>query len=106
MNGLSMLGGSIGKAAGPAFAGLLFSESVGRIVPPYGSVVVWIIIASMGLAFFVKTVLLPEHVQDDGNFQGGRSENAVQIISKEATGSVEESSVNRADGKEERPPSL
>lgn len=62
MNGLGVLGGSVGKALGPAFAGLLFSESVGRIVPPLGSVVVWTIIACMGLGFFVQTLLLPEHV--------------------------------------------
>ena len=62
MNGLSVLGGSVGKALGPAFAGLLFSESVRRIVPPLGSVIVWAIISCLGFGFFVQTILLPEHV--------------------------------------------
>lgn len=61
MNGLSMLGGSVGKALGPVFAGMLFSESVERIVPPLGSVVVWAIIASLGLGFFILTLKLPDH---------------------------------------------
>ena len=107
MNGLSMLGGSLGKAAGPAFAGLLFSESVGRVVPPLGSVVVWMIIACLGLVFFVQTLLLPEHVVDDQkNVQGSRSANAVQMIPKDAARLVEEGPASIANGSKDRPPSF
>merc|ERR1711959_698253 len=35
MNGLSMLGGSLAKACGPLFGGILFSSSVDRITPPF-----------------------------------------------------------------------
>jgi len=61
MNCFSMLGGSLAKAAGPAFAGILFSTSVETITPPYGSVVVYVIIAFLGLCLFVKALFLPEH---------------------------------------------
>jgi len=98
MNGLAMLGGSLAKAAGPIFAGLLFSESAARIVPPLGSVVVWVIIACMGLAFFVQTLLLPEHVDDEQHMQGVTNGNRSQLASKEVDASL--------DGKEDRPPSF
>ena len=68
MNGLGVLPRWIRRQSGigPAFAGLLFLESAGRIVPPLGPVVVWTIVACMGLGFFVQTLLLPEHVVDTG----------------------------------------
>jgi len=65
MNGLSMLGGSLAKAAGPAFAGILFSTSVGNITPPYGSVVVYGIISILGLGLFLQACCLPEHTELD-----------------------------------------
>jgi len=51
MNGFSMLGGSLGKALGPTFAGTLFAFSVssGVFKPPFGSVNVFCIIALLGL---------------------------------------------------------
>mmetsp|Transcript_3364 Transcript_3364/g.6464 ORF Transcript_3364/g.6464 Transcript_3364/m.6464 type:complete len:93 (-) Transcript_3364:756-1034(-) len=58
-----MLVDSLGKAAEPAFAGLLFSESVERIITQTGSLVVWIVIACMGLVIFVQTLLLTDHVK-------------------------------------------
>lgn len=58
MNGLSMLGGSLAKAAGPAFAGLLFSSSVGHITPPFGSVLTYMVISTMGLCLCFKTLFL------------------------------------------------
>jgi MFS family permease len=58
MNGLSMLGGSLAKSAGPAFAGLLFSSSVGHFVPPFGSVVAYLVISAMGLCLSIKTLFL------------------------------------------------
>jgi MFS family permease len=65
MNGLSMLGGSVVKATGPVWAGVLFSESVGRIVKPYGAVFAWAVISCLGLGFVVMTMLLPEHVEEE-----------------------------------------
>lgn len=65
MNGLSTMGGSVVKAAGPVFAGLLFSESVKRISPPIGSVFVWTVISFMGLGFFVQTLMLTDRVPED-----------------------------------------
>mmetsp|Transcript_12320 Transcript_12320/g.22226 ORF Transcript_12320/g.22226 Transcript_12320/m.22226 type:complete len:625 (-) Transcript_12320:380-2254(-) len=102
MNGLSMLGGSLGKAAGPAFAGLLFSESVERIVPPMGSVVVWIIIAFMGLGFFVQTLLLPEHenvVHDEGT-------DVREAGTGTTVGMIAEGNASTTDGSEDKPPSF
>ena len=93
-----MLGGSLAKGAGPIFAGLLFSESAARIVPPLGSVVVWVIIACMGLVFFVQTLLLPEHVDDEQHMQGVSRGKRAQLSSKEVDAS--------SDGKEDRPPSF
>ncbi|CAJ1949636.1 unnamed protein product [Cylindrotheca closterium] len=58
MNGLSMLGGSLAKAAGPTFAGFLFSTSVTNIVPPYGSVVAYFVISLLGVGLFIQTLLL------------------------------------------------
>ena len=61
MNGLSMLGGSFAKACGPAFGGILFSSSVGYFTPPNGSVVVYSIIAFLGLCLGVQTLFLEEY---------------------------------------------
>jgi len=61
MNGLCMLGASVGKGLGPIFAGILYSTSVANITSPYGSVVVYAIIAALGLCLFFKTLLLQEH---------------------------------------------
>jgi MFS family permease len=58
MNGLSMLGGSLSKAAGPAFAGLLFSSSVGHFIPPFGSVFAYSIISTMGLCLSIRSLFL------------------------------------------------
>eukprot|EP00526_Cylindrotheca_closterium_P005424 CAMPEP_0113611156 /NCGR_PEP_ID=MMETSP0017_2-20120614/5404_1 /TAXON_ID=2856 /ORGANISM="Cylindrotheca closterium" /LENGTH=573 /DNA_ID=CAMNT_0000520081 /DNA_START=398 /DNA_END=2119 /DNA_ORIENTATION=- /assembly_acc=CAM_ASM_000147 len=58
MNGFSMLGGSLAKAAGPTFAGFLFSTSVSTIVPPYGSVVAYSVISMLGVGLFIRTLLL------------------------------------------------
>ena len=63
MNGLSMLGGSFAKGIGPVFAGILFSNSVNEIVPPYGSVLVYCVIAILGLLLCLQTMYLTE--QDD-----------------------------------------
>jgi len=61
MNGLCMLGGSVGKGFGPIFAGILYSTSVAKITPPYGSVVVYAILAALGLCIFLKTLFLQEN---------------------------------------------
>ena len=61
MNGLSMLGGSLAKGAGPAFTGILFSTSVDNITPPYGSALVYSTISLLGLGLFVQSLLLSEH---------------------------------------------
>eukprot|EP00934_Nitzschia_sp_Nitz4_P004599 Nitzschia sp. Nitz4//scaffold82_size85912//80111//81787//NITZ4_005155-RA/size85912-processed-gene-0.20-mRNA-1//1//CDS//3329558877//4589//frame0 len=61
MNGLSMFGSSLGRAAGPAFAGFLFSTSVNHVKPPYGSVVAYDVVAILGVCLFVVTLLLEEH---------------------------------------------
>lgn len=105
MNGLAMLGGSVGKAAGPVFAGLLFSTSVGRtawIRPPWGSVVVWTIIACMGMGFFLRTSRLEEHGADSG---GGAS--AVPTRPRaDAAESNEAGPATMDNENEERPPSF
>jgi len=49
VNGLSMLGGSFAKAMGPMFGGILFSQSVVHISPPFGSVFVYCIISMLGI---------------------------------------------------------
>ena len=71
MNGFSMLGGSLGKALGPWFAGVLFSKSVSSslFTPPYGSVNVFAIIGLLGFgmvaqAYKLKT-FVSTHVDDD-----------------------------------------
>jgi len=58
MQGLSMLGGSLAKACGPTFAGILFSSSVRHFIPPMGSVVVFGIISVLGLCVSVLTLML------------------------------------------------
>eukprot|EP00980_Cylindrotheca_fusiformis_P008351 scaffold1754_cov105-Cylindrotheca_fusiformis.AAC.13 len=58
MNGFAMLGGSMAKAAGPAFAGLLFSSSVGHITPPFGSVLAYMVISTMGVCLSFMTFFL------------------------------------------------
>ena len=70
--------------------------------------VVWIIIACLGVLFFVQTLLLPEHVHDNdqNNVQGGRSTNAVQIIPKDKAQLVEEGSARIANRRDDRPPSF
>eukprot|EP00934_Nitzschia_sp_Nitz4_P002778 Nitzschia sp. Nitz4//scaffold307_size21646//13824//15683//NITZ4_008599-RA/size21646-processed-gene-0.15-mRNA-1//-1//CDS//3329547142//2768//frame0 len=65
MNGFSMLGGSLGKAAGPAFAGFLFSTSVNHVQPPYGSVVAYEVIGVLGVCLFLTTLLLEERLPDE-----------------------------------------
>merc|ERR1711976_652158 len=54
MNGFSMLGGSLAKAAGPTFAGILFSSSVGHVVPPFGSLVAYMLISILGVCLVMK----------------------------------------------------
>ena len=65
---------------------------------------VWIIIACLGVLFFVQTLLLPEHVHDnDQHVQGGRSTDAVQIIAKDKDRLVEEGSARIANRTDDRP---
>mmetsp|Transcript_58224 Transcript_58224/g.123501 ORF Transcript_58224/g.123501 Transcript_58224/m.123501 type:complete len:125 (+) Transcript_58224:676-1050(+) len=110
MNGLSMLGGSLAKATGPAFAGLLFSESIGRVTPPLGSVLVWVVIACMGLVFFVQTLLLPEHVHNGQKVaQATESENTLQLATEGKSGFVQVSKkhpISMEDESEDAPPSF
>ena len=68
MNGLSALGGSIAKGAGPAFAGLLvaFSFSSGLFPPHVGAVFMWLVIGVMGgLCSLATFALLSESDDDD-----------------------------------------
>ena len=65
MNGLSMLGGSLAKGLGPAFAGILFSSSAANITAPFGSVFVYAVISILGIGIFVQSLYLPEqHSQE------------------------------------------
>ena len=96
MNGLSMLGGSLAKGAGPAFTGILFSTSVDNITPPYGSVVVYSTISLLGLGLFVQSLLLSEHET---------------MLDKESAAPLLEDENSLVDAKEgdtgeERPPSF
>ena len=67
MNGLSMLGGSLAKSCGPIFGGLLFSNSVSRITPPFGSVFVYCIISALGICLGILTLFLKEYDQHHKN---------------------------------------
>jgi MFS family permease len=60
MQGLSMLGGSVAKAVGPATAGIFFSSSVETFTPPRGSVVVFIFYSFVGLCVGICALLLQE----------------------------------------------
>lgn len=61
MNGLSMLGGSVAKSLGPLFGGIIFSTSVGSVTPPFGSVVVYSVIAALGICLGVQAYFLREY---------------------------------------------
>lgn len=61
MNGLSMLGGSLAKALGPLFGGMLFSTSVSHVTPPFGSVVVYSITALLGICLAIQAYFLREY---------------------------------------------
>ena len=67
MNGFSMLGGSVAKALGPAFAGFLFSFSIssGVFAAPYGSVFVFCIVGIMGIFHVVLSFHLKEYYPDE-----------------------------------------
>ena len=67
MNGLSMLGGSLAKSCGPIFGGLLFSNSVSRITPPFGSVFVYCVISALGICLGILTLFLKEYDQHHKN---------------------------------------
>ena len=69
MNGFSMLGGSLGKALGPWFAGVLFSRSVssGVFTPPYGSVNVFVIIGLLGCVMVTQALRLKKYVSTHTN---------------------------------------
>ncbi|OEU17289.1 MFS general substrate transporter [Fragilariopsis cylindrus CCMP1102] len=67
MNGLSMLGGSLAKSCGPLFGGLLFSNSVSRITPPFGSVFVYCVISALGICLGILTLFLKEYDQHHKN---------------------------------------
>ncbi len=63
MNGLSMLGGSLSKACGPAFAGFLvaFCLSSGVVPQKIGGALIFVVIAFLGVSVaFVTTFLLKE----------------------------------------------
>lgn len=66
MNGLSMLGGSLAKALGPLFGGILFSTSAVNVTPPFGSVVVYSTTTFLGLCLAVGAYFLREY---DGHEQ-------------------------------------
>jgi MFS family permease len=67
MNGLSMLGGSLAKSCGPIFGGLLFSQSVSSITPPFGSVFVYCIISALGICLGILALFLKEYDQRHKN---------------------------------------
>ena len=57
MNGLNMVCGSIGKALGPTFAGCLvsFCLSSGFIQPLHGSILVFVVLSSVGAVTVIQT---------------------------------------------------
>lgn len=61
LNGLGMLGGSLAKALGPLFGGILFSKCVNHVTPPFGSVVVYSTTAFLGICLGVQTYFLREY---------------------------------------------
>lgn len=65
MNGLSMLGGSLAKAIGPLFGGILFSTSANHITPPFGSAVVYGIITLIGLCLGIQACSLRSYEEQD-----------------------------------------
>eukprot|EP00536_Pseudo-nitzschia_multiseries_P004215 jgi/Psemu1/187586/e_gw1.69.40.1 len=58
LNGLSMLGGSVAKALGPLFGGILFSTCVNNVPAPFGSVAVYGILAILGIWMCMYTFVL------------------------------------------------
>ena len=103
MNGLAVLGASVGNTLGPAFAGVLFSEGVGRVRPPLGSVLVWWVLAGCGVAFFFRTLRLAEHSLERNEEHASCGKEA------DPTATTREAS-NGAEpiehGNEDRPPSF
>jgi len=61
LNGLSMLGGSLAKALGPLFGGILFSTCVNHMTPPFGSVAVYGIMTVLGICLCVYAYFLQEY---------------------------------------------
>lgn len=60
MNGLNMVGGSIGKGLGPICAGLLYSFclSSGFVQPAHGTIIVFCSISAVGFITVIQTVML------------------------------------------------
>jgi len=61
MNGLCMLGGSLAKAIGPLFGGILFSKSVNHITPPFGLVFVFGVLSVLDTCLGVQAFFLQEY---------------------------------------------
>jgi hypothetical protein len=72
MNGLSMLGGSVAKACGPAFAGFLvaFFLSSGVVPPRVGGALIFVVIGLLGISVAVLALFLlrqDEEEEEEGN---------------------------------------
>lgn len=65
MQGLSTVGGSIAKAAAPAFSGIFFSSSVDYFIPPFGSIAVFSFFSFLGICLAVKVCELEDGLTDD-----------------------------------------
>jgi len=61
LNGLSMLGGSLAKGLGPLFGGILFSTCVNNVTPPFGSVLVYGILAILGIWMSIYSCVLGKY---------------------------------------------
>ena len=66
LNGLSSVGASVGRGCGPLFAGSLvaFSMSSGIFPAQYGSIVIYTVLAALGMVAFVFTYHLKGNEQE------------------------------------------
>jgi hypothetical protein len=67
MNGLSSLGTSIGRGAGPIVAGFLVAGCMasGFLPPHFGGWVLYIVLLAMGLLAYLTTLSIPENGEED-----------------------------------------
>ena len=92
-NGLSALGGSVMKGLGPAFAGYLVTYSV-RWCGEYGSLLIFGIIALLGVAVFVASLQMEELPEKEGSTRSAGSSSGVPATDGDEEEEEEERSLD------------